>query len=506
MLINKSDYIRWRECSKNAWLKIHRPDIFYSFELSDFEKGLMKTGNEVDKLSQRYIPDGKIFHIGDVQESKKVVEKRVPVLYHPVFETDKYRAICDILVLEKTTGMYHLYEVKASTIDGVMKTKKKREQYTYDVEFQKQVLLDNDVPLADIFLLLVNNKYVFDSTLNVPEFFIPLKVDGNMKQNDTIQSINEDIDDIRMNMEEAYFELIQSEEPIGPCACLYKPRKNHCLTSIYSIPNIPEYSVHDIVRIKTQKIQHLIDNHIIAIEEVPVDFSLTNIQKQQVDTAQSNEEKIDIPALRVFIKECIYPLAFLDYETCPLAVPCYNGYHPYDQIPFQFSLHILYKEGTLEHKEFIHMEDSPPDLPFLETLTNFLTESGSIFVWNQQFELGINKDLARRNPKYIEYVEAIRQRVVDLIVPFKQLHWVHPAFKGKTSIKYVLPAIIHSLSYKDLEVQDGAAAAETWKKIAYSNLPAVKKETLKQNLLDYCKQDTKAMYLIYKEMEKRCAT
>ena len=49
-----------------------------------------------------------------------------------------------------------------------------------------------------------------------------------------------------------------------------------------------------------------------------------------------------------------YPLYFIDYESIQPAIPVYDGTKPYQQIPFQYSLHIIKeKEAPLEHKEFL---------------------------------------------------------------------------------------------------------------------------------------------------------
>ena len=40
-----------------------------------------------------------------------------------------------------------------------------------------------------------------------------------------------------------------------------------------------------------------------------------------------------------------FPAYFLDFETAMFAVPIWKGTRPYQQIPFQFSLHILAESG-----------------------------------------------------------------------------------------------------------------------------------------------------------------
>ena len=113
------------------------------------------------------------------------------------------------------------------------------------------------------------------------------------------------------------------------------------------------------------------------------------------------------------------PLAFIDYETFPSAIPRYSGYRPYQQIPFQFSLHIIKEEGGgVTHCEFLHTKSTNPDEDFIKAMEANLPSAGTILVWSQRFEKGINNQIASRLPQYQKFIEGIQDRVVDLIEPF----------------------------------------------------------------------------------------
>ena len=494
LLINKTDFIRYTECKKNAWLKIHRPelkmrcpDILHPKPLSEFKKGLMKTGNEVDELAREYFPFGAL--CGSEKHTRTAIRGGADVLYQPKFKTDRYTAVCDILIQNKD-GAYDLYEVKSSTIKGVERSEKKKRQYKNDIGFQEQVLKACGIPLGTTNLLLIDSDYEFESTLNVQQLFKPMPVE-------TLPPEQEH------DMEEAWRFLTQKHEPEGVCDCFYKPRSEHCDTAWHSNPKVPKYSVHDIVRISEKKLRMLAAQDIVSIQDVPSEFELTDIQLKQVECAQRKNEQVNENAIKEFLADISFPISFLDYETYPLAVPCFEGYHPYTQIPFQFSLHILHQNGTLTHREFLHQLSTAPDKAFLSSLFEALPNSGSILVWSKQFEIGRNRELAKRNPEYEDRLNAVEKRVVDLIDPFKHMDWTHPDFKGKTSIKYVLPALVPEMSYTDLAIQDGAAAAQSWKTIIFDDLSPVEKKAEINNLLEYCKRDTQAMVDIYKAMRKQ---
>jgi len=137
MKLSKTNYLIYRDCGKNAWLKIHKPDIYKSFPLTEFEEGIIETGNEVDILARDLFKGGVLIEDRyNFDYTKELIKKREPILYQPVFETDKYQIATDIMVWNDKTEKYDLYEVKASTSGDDKKKKTKNELYTFDIAFQ----------------------------------------------------------------------------------------------------------------------------------------------------------------------------------------------------------------------------------------------------------------------------------------------------------------------------------------------------------------------------------
>ena len=192
----------------------------------------------------------------------------------------------------------------------------------------------------------------------------------------------------------------------------------------------------------------------------------------------------------------------MDYETFPAAIPRFTGYGPFNQIPFQFSLHI-FKQDEIEptHSEFIFTENKNPDEAIIEALRKNLPSNGAVVVWYKPFEKGRNKELAERNPEYKIFLEDLNNRIIDIRDIFTEQHFIHPDFKGKTSIKNILPVLAPELSYKELEIQEGGNAAETWNKITNGSFDAVEKEKAINDLKIYCGLDTYAMYAIWKTLK-----
>jgi hypothetical protein len=304
-------------------------------------------------------------------------------------------------------------------------------------------------------------------------------------------------------MEAAHAWLQEETAPAAPCSCIYKGRNSHCTTFAHSNPTVPEYGVHDLTRIGSskKKLAALIDAGILAIDDVPDDFELTEKQRNQVVATKMKEPFVDAEAIRDFLGTMQYPIAFFDYETYPCALPRFAGYGPFHHIPFQFSLHVVEAEGgEARHHEFLFTEPECPDLALIAALKAALPSVGTVVVWNQTFEKGINVKLGERLPGERAFLDGVNSRVVDLMDVFTLQMLVHPAFKGKTSIKYVLPALVPELSYEGLAIQEGGTASETWNRIVCGQLDAEGIARERENLLKYCGLDSLAMVEIWRAL------
>lgn len=488
--ISKTDFLIWRECAKNAWLKIHRPEVYYKSELSDFEKAIIETGNEVELEARKLYPTGVLIEKRDAEAqdlTKVLLAEKSPVIFQPVILQDSFLAAVDILKVDEATNKYAIIEIKASN-------QIQPKIHLPDLAFQVNLLRKTGLEVGSINLMHLNPEYIREGELDITKLFILEQVD---------EQVHEILDDIEREMDECLTYLSSENEPPGPCTCVYKGRSAHCTTFSYSNPHIPEYSVHDIARIglSKNKLRELIDGNIYELQNIPETIELSEVQTNQVNAYITKRPKIRADKIAEELRSLVFPLYFLDYETFPCAVPRFDGYSPYQQVLFQYSLHVVEAPGKEPvHFEFLHEGADDPSKPFAGALMRDIGKMGTVIVWNKKFEMGRNDELALLVPEAKSFLADVNARIYDLMDIFSKQYHVHQDFMGSTSIKYVLPVLAPDLSYKKLNIREGGTASQKWNEMVGPGIPASTKKQISRDLREYCKLDTYAMYAIWKHL------
>ncbi len=489
--LSKTDYLLFRECPNNVWYKIHKPELYYESELSEFEKAIIETGNDVEIEARKLYPTGILIEGRDqaAQElTKKYIEEKQPTIFQAVFQVDGFLAALDILKFNSEDNTYSIYEVKSTTsIDD--------KTHFHDVTFQYNILKKLGYNVKSAHLIHLNKDYIRSGELDLIKLF---------KENDITTAV-EDLSEYVLNeMDQALSEVSKEETPKGFCKCIYKGRSRHCSTFKHSNKQVPEYSVHDITRIGNSKakLQEMIDGYIFDLKDVPDHVKLSDIQRNQIDAHVLDKVIRHRDKIAEEFESLKFPLYFLDYETYPCAIPRYDGFSPYQQIPFQYSLYVLDSEdGEPKHFEYLCAEPCDPSNMFAESLKSNMGTTGSVIVWNKTFECGINQKLAVRLPGYKDVMEMINSRVYDLEDIFTKQYFVHKDFKGKTSIKSILSVLVPELSYKNLGIKEGGTASQSWNELISENTTKERREQITSDLKEYCKLDTYAMYAIWNALK-----
>jgi Domain of unknown function(DUF2779) len=496
LLISKSTFLQYQICPKDTWLRLHKPELIESFTLTEFDKHLLEQGNEVEAQARKLFPGAVLVSAtGDqaVEETRGMMAGDMDAIFQATFLADGFFAKCDVLKRGVTPGTWDLFEIKGT---NSKKEGSEDRDHISDLTFQKHVLELAGVTVDRTNIVHLNKKFIRTGDLDVRALFT---VSDSTDQVDALSAI------VLEKMHAAREYLNQASEPSAGCDCHLKGRSRHCRTFAYSHPEIPAYSVHDIVRIgqSKKKIEYFMDKRIFAIGDVHDDYELSDAQQMQVRAHKSQKPITDVGEIVRILGSYTFPLYFFDYETYAPAIPAFDGYGPYVRIPFQFSLHILRDtEAEPEHVEFLQHDRSDPTRMVAHLLDQHIDPKGTVIVWYAPFERGVNKEIGERLIAYASQMERTNGQVRDLRDIFSEQHYVHPDFRGSTSIKDVLPVLAQELSYDGLKIKEGTAASEQWWAMTAGDTTASKRDAIAEALRTYCKLDTYAMYAIWKKLQQ----
>ena len=486
--ISKSQYLKGVQCPKALWLYRHRPDL--APEISEGQQYIFNTGNEVGKLAQKYFKDGveieeEYYKIDQaIDSTKKAVSQGKDIIFEATAASGD-GAFSRIDILEKVNGTddWDLIEVKSST--------EVKDYHIDDIALQRYAFSEAGYNIRKSILMHLNNNYVRSGELDTNKLFT---------LEDCTELIIDKMIEVKGQLRNLITMLNLKNEPkieIGdqckdPFECDYIP---------YCWQHVPDYSVYNVFR--GRKRDELLAQNIVDISGVPDNFDLTERQFTDIRSYKTNEIYRNQTAIIDFLDQLIYPLYFLDYEAIWPAVPLFDKSSPYQQIPFQFSLHIQpQRGGELKHFEFLHTDTNDPRPEFIKSLIAKCGDKGSVVVYNQAYESRINNELGRDFQKYKSDLEKINDRMVDLLVPFRSRYLYHPEMKGSASLKSVLPAFVPDMTYDGLAIQDGEMASIRYLSCIKNLVSDTEKIKIFKDLIKYCSQDTlsevKLLDVLYK--------
>lgn len=477
--LSKSTFLKGIQCKKALYL--HKFNSELADKISQQQETVFQTGTNIGILAQELYPGGTDASPKDYTKyfesfkyTQQLIDEGVEVIYEAGFCFDYVMCFIDILV--KKNGKWHAYEVKSST--------KVSEAYIIDASLQYYIMKNSGLDIADISIIHIDNSYVRDGEIDLHQLFHSVSViDKAKKHNDYVK--NKLLDHHNTLTKGSVPDIDIGEHCSLPYDCNFK---GHCWK------HIPQYSIFDISRLNKEIKWSLYNRGCIDIKDIPKDIKLSNNQRIEIDSYLYQTEIIHKNKIREFVNSLSNNIYYLDFETYQSAVPLFNGFKPYQQIPFQYSAHYE-NNGTIEHYEFLAELYNDPRESFVRSLINDMSKDGDILVYNIGFERGRLKELIRIFPKYQSQLHSIIERMKDLMIPFKEKWYYVPEMKGSYSIKYVLPALVPSLSYDNLEINNGSLASSTFANLhKISDLEQIHKT--RKNLLEYCKLDTEAMVRI----------
>ena len=489
MTLSKSLYVRGLQCEKSLWLKKKKPEVLQAPD--DGAQAVFDTGTSVGELACELFGGGeRIEYTGNfntqMTKTKELIERGTKVIYEATFCFDGILVMVDILRICED-GLI-INEVKSST--------SVKEVYIDDASIQYYVISSLGYKVSAVNIIHIDNSYVRGEKLDLEKLFHTEDVTEQIIQKQA------EIPQILNKFEEILSRNVEPEVDIGPhCSDPY-----HCDAWEYcwcEQRGIPEYSIFNISRLRSDKKFDLYKNGVVKFEDIK-DLDKFNASQQiQIRSELSQEQIIDKDAIKEFLKTLSYPLYHLDFETFQQAVPEFVGLRPYEQIPFQFSIHKEDGKGNLEHFEFLAEAGADPRYELALNLIKFIPQDACVLAYHASFEKGVIENLATLFPQLSSHLMNIHSNIKDLEIPFAKKFYYHPKMCGSSSIKKVLPAIVPSFesAYSSLDlIHNGGEAMSEYAKLKHKTKD--EQDLIRKALLAYCKLDTLAMVKVLEKLRE----
>jgi len=491
MNLSKSKIIAYRQCPKRLWLEVHRPELR---EDSGATTAAFAIGDEVGAVARTiYDPmdEGVMLDVKEegvdraVARTTKLITNAEGPIFEAGFQAGGGRAFADVLLPHKQgeNKSWRMIEVKSST--------SVKDYHREDIAVQSHIARESGLPLDSVALACVDTSWVYE---------VEGVYDGMLKEHDLTEEAFSRHEEVAEWIREAHEVVSDDEEPlIAPGDHCYTPFECGFCTYCHRHEVTPEYPLSALPRFHPRRKEDCEDLGIDDLRNVP-DSLLNDVQRRVRDHTISGSVYFDEQGARGALASYGFPARFLDFETTNQAVPLWTGTRPYQQVPFQFSLHTVGSDGWLSHTGFLDLTGDDPSRPFAEALIKVCGEEGPIFVYNAAFEKRIIKEVAERFNDLAKPLGELLPRIVDLL-PVARNHYYHPSQMGSWSIKAVLPAICPDLSYEDLDgVKDGNAAVQAYREAISCSLSDRESDdfrAIEDNLTEYCRLDTLAMVRLW---------
>ena len=481
--LSKSKLLAFRQCPKRLWLEIHAPQLR---EDSGATLANYATGHQVGDIARQIYDPAQHGQLIDPQvegfdeafaRTQTLLRARQPI-FEAGFRAEGALAFADVLL--PAGKQWRMVEVKSST--------SVKDYHRDDAAVQAFVARACGVPLQSIALAHIDSGWTYPGNGDYQ---------GLLVEADLTEEAFARTDEVRGWIADAQAVVARKKAPrLATGAQCSAPYECGFLAHCQSAEPQAEHHVRWLPRRSQALKAHIEEHGISELRDVPDD--LLNPTQQRVKAATlSGQAFFDQNAAAQALAGHKLPGFFLDFETIQFGVPIWQGTRPYQQMPFQFSVHRLGRTGRVAHQAFLDLTGGNPSLPFAQALLAACGERGPVFVYNSAFEQTRIRELAERHPRLAPALHAINDRIVDLL-PVARQHYYHPSQQGSWSIKAVLPALCPDLRYADLDgVQDGGAAQQAYLEAIAPATSAARKAELERQLLAYCRLDTWAMVRLW---------
>jgi predicted RecB family nuclease len=478
-LITKADWLTAGQCSTMGWRRLRAAHT----APNEADLFRLQQGQEIGTLARTLYPNGFLITKVTGKTKEEITRGHIASGTKTLFEATVLAApfVAKADILQRQNGAWHILEVKSSFEDT-----SNIKALIDDLAYTVMVFKRGGLAVSTASLVLLSRAYRFSET--------PARLFDIIDKTEEVLPRTAEFEKAADFRAQA---LLHDKPPgallVSACrACDYFGHQ--CLGAglAHTVLELP--GLHD------SKLRWLSAAGIIDLSLAPDDLELNDRQERAKNGALSGKTLVG-PGLAEALEAIPWPCRYLDFETVATVLPLYEGHGCHQQVLTQFSIHYRDRvDAEVRHYEYLADASRDCQRELAEALIVAMASEGSIIVYSN-FEQTRIKALQDRFPDLNAPLQAILDRLVDLHSLVADYVY-HPGFRGSFSIKKVLPALVPTLSYKDLAICDGDTAITRFARMARGEISSADIETTRGELLEYCKLDTLAMVRLHEILLK----
>lgn len=436
------------------------------------------------ELAREYVPGGVLIEQrasqrARVQATETAIQAGKTTLYEASFTAGGVFVSVDIL--EQAGDGWRIIEVKASN--------SRKPGHDLDAAIQAWVVEQSGLMVESVAIMHLNPECRYPDLSNL--------------------FVREDVtDDIRALMSGIPAELSRQTRTLRETQPNVELGK-HCFKPIdcplllECTPRRPKHYIYELYRLGKSDALQWEKGGEVTLHDINRERNLSAIRARQVRAVETGGMVVE-PGLSEALEVFESPLAFLDFETISIPIPCWDGCGPWQQVAVQFSCHVERDEDEFEHYEYVADGPEDPRHELASSLVEACRGAKTVVAYNVSFERSRILELAATVPSLADDLIAISDRLADLL-PVVRNNLYHPDFRGSFSIKRVVEVLLPELSYEDLAIADGQSAMSELEALLFTagGLSLSERARRRRRILEYCRRDTETMVALTRWLRSR---
>lgn len=480
--LSKSKLTAFEQCPRRLWLQTHRPE---QATFDDGAEARFAAGNAVGELARTLVPGGVLVDDGDLgaalSTTRRLLADAPRPLFEATFEHDGVLVRADVIAPDGTGG-WRVAEVKSST--------EAKDYHATDLATQIWVMEACGLAISSAAIRHLDRAFVLQEPGNYQDLFADADLTALIRP---IVAGRADV------VREART-MLAGEEPVcalgehchAPFVCEFQQWCGR------DTPPPPEWPIDLLPGTGGKLAAQWAERGIFDLRDLPPDAGLSDLHERIRRATVSGEPLVDRQAIAAATASWAYPRIWIDFETIAFAAPRWIGTSPWQPVPFQFSAHVEWADGRIDHVEALDIGGEDPRAFIAERLAT-LPAGGTVVAWNAGFERRCFRVLAAACPAHADAMLDLERRTEDLL-PIARRYVYHRDQRGSWSIKAVLPTLAPEWDYAKLEIKNGSNAQEAYMEAVAPDCSHARHSAIDHDLRAYCRRDTWAMLLIHRRL------